>query len=254
MVADIRTEFGRQASRMALAPAFHDEQVLRKLSSALVAGPADHVLEVACGPGIVAEALAPLVSELICIDATTEMIDLAKSRIEMSGHKNVFFQEALAEELPFADHQFDAIVSRLSFHHFRDTQAVLKEFRRVLRPQGRLILADIISSSSQIDADLHNAIEQLRDPTHVHMYSMEEFEAALQAGGFEPEFTELWEQPRNFSEWAQIVSDSGRTKPLKKLLRALSRSGLHLGLTLHEENGEIRFKHQWLLVVATLRP
>lgn len=69
------------------------------------------------------------------------MIVLARERLAKSGQTNVTFREALAEELPFGAAEFDAIVTRLAFHHFANIQAVLVEFRRMLRPHGRLIVA-----------------------------------------------------------------------------------------------------------------
>jgi len=252
MVEKMQEEFGRQASNMAAAPAFKEEQTLKHISAALGSAPIGRVLEVACGPGIVAEAIAPLVSELVCIDATPEMLVLAESRLKKSGQSNVIFREAFAESLPFEAAEFDVIITRLSFHHFEDIQAVLSEFRRVLRPQGRLVTADVISSSNREESLLHNALEQLRDPTHVHMFSRQEFLAALLSCGFEPIVEESWEQQRNFSEWAKIISVPRRTDPIREIMRTLSRSELHAGVQLHEAYGDIQFTHTWLLVAAEL--
>lgn len=250
MVEETRSEFSRQAPFMAAAPAFNQQQMLDRMCVALGSGPTDRVLEVACGPGIVADVIAPLVSELVCTDATPAMIALARERLEKSGQANVTFQEALAEELPFGAAEFDAIVTRLAFHHFADIQAVLAEFRRVLRPHGRLIVADIISSPNREEADLHNALEQLRDPTHVHMFSKAELLTALQIGGFKSKTEESWKQARNFSEWAGIVAVPERTGPIRQVMQALCRAGLDAGIQLRESEGELQFNHQWLLVVA----
>jgi ubiquinone/menaquinone biosynthesis C-methylase UbiE len=250
MVEKMRDEFGRQAANMAAAPAFKEEQTLRRICAALGPAPIGRVLEVACGPGIVAEVIAPLVSELVCIDATPEMLALAEARIEKCGRSNVTFHEAFAEALPFGADEFDVIVTRLSFHHFDDIKAVLAEFRRVLRPQGRLVTADVISSSNREESTLHNALEQLRDPTHVHMFSDPEFLAVLRSSDFEPTFQENWEQQRNFSEWAKIVSVPGRTNPIREVMRILCRSGLSAGIQLHEADGDIQFTHTWMLVAA----
>jgi ubiquinone/menaquinone biosynthesis C-methylase UbiE len=252
MVEKMQEEFARQAANMATAPAFKEEQTLRRISATLGPAPIGRVLEVACGPGIVAEAIAPLVSELVCIDATPEMLALAELRLEKSGHSNVTFLKAFAEALPFEAEDFDVIVTRLSFHHFEDIRAVLSEFRRVLRPQGRLVTADVISSSDREESKLHNALEKLRDPTHVHMFSQQEFLETLRSSDFEPIVEECWEQQRNFSEWAKIISVSGRTDPLREVMRTLSRSDLHAGIQLHEANGVIQFTHTWLLVAAEL--
>ena len=235
---------------MATAPAFKEEQVLQSIRTVLGPGPIGRVLEVACGPGIVAEVIAPLASELVCLDATPEMLALAKSRLEKSGQTNVTFAEAFAENLPFDVAEFDVIVTRLSFHHFSNIQTVLAEFQRVLRPQGRLITADIVTSANQEESRLHNALEQLRDPTHVRMLSHPEFLTTLRSVGFEPVVVASWEQKRSFSEWAGIISVPERTEPLREVMHALSRNGLDVGIQLHEVGGEIQFTHTWLLVAA----
>jgi ubiquinone/menaquinone biosynthesis C-methylase UbiE len=250
MADQVLSEFGRQAANMDASPAFREEQTLQRIRDALGPAPVGRVLELACGPGIVAEVIAPLVSELVCIDATPEMLALAMKRLESSGAANVTFHEAFAEALPFGANEFDAIVTRLSFHHFSDIQAVLGECRRVLRPHGRLITADVISSANREESMLHNALEQLRDPTHVHMFSHQEFLAALDSAGFALMREESWEQQRSFSEWARIVSVPGRTDPLREVMRVLSRSELHAGIQLHEVGGDIQFTHTWLLVTA----
>ena len=250
MSEQILAEFGRQAANMNTAPAFKEEQTLKRISQALGPAPVGRVLEIACGPGIVAEAIAPLVAELVCLDATPEMLALAEARLEKSGLTNVTFRQAFAEALPFGDAEFDVIVTRLSFHHFDDIQAVLGECRRVLRPHGRLVAADIVSSANGEESALHNALEQLRDPTHVHMFSRPECLAALRAAGFGAILEESWQQQRSFTEWAKIVSVPGRTEPLRQVMRVLSRSGLHAGIQLHEAAGDIQFTHTWLLVTA----
>lgn len=250
MIKIVQVEFGRQAANIAAAPAFKEELVLQYFRAALGPAPVGRVLEVACGPGIVAAAIAPLVAELFCIDATPEMLTLAKSFIETSGQTNVTFTDAYAEVLPFAADTFDVIVTRLSFHHFNDIRAVLTELRRVLRPQGRLITADIISSTDSEESALHNALEQLRDPSHVHMFSRPDFLEALRAAGFVPTSEENWVQQRNFTEWAKIISLESRTDPLREVMRVLSRAGLQAGIQLSEDKSDIKFVHEWLLVVA----
>lgn len=235
---------------MASAAAFRAESVLGRVASAIGPHPAGRILDLACGPGIVAEAVAPLASEIVAVDATPEMVRLAAARFARAGLANGRFHVALAESLPFGAAEFDVVVTRLSFHHVPDVSAVLSEVRRVLSPQGRLIAADVLSSEDPGDAALHNALERLRDPTHVRMLTRAAFRQVLRSAGFEPISEEAWEQERSFSEWAQIVAEPARTEPLCEVMRALARAGQHAGVKLREEAGEVRFTHTWLLAVA----
>lgn len=250
MSEDIEKEFTRQARYMAAAPAFHAEPVLRWMVSAVRQAPSQRVLDLACGPGILAEAIAPHVRELIGVDVTPEMVRLGRERFAMAGLANGQFEIAPAERLPFADGWFDQIVTRLSIHHFAAPAVVLGEVRRVLRPGGQLIIADVVSPGDAGRAALHNALEQLRDPTHVRMLAPHELIGLVRAAGFSMLQEEAWEQLRSFEEWAAIVADPARTAPLQEVMRALARGGQDAGISLREDERQVVFTHTWLLLVA----
>jgi ubiquinone/menaquinone biosynthesis C-methylase UbiE len=244
----VREEFGRQAALMDAAPAFREEGTLRRIQEAV--GRPGRVLDVACGPGIVAEALVGVAREIVGVDATPEMVALSRERLRKVGAPGASFHEGAAEGLPFEDRSFDAVVTRLSLHHFPRVPAALAEMRRVLRPGGRLVVADVVSPGDAADAALHNALETLRDPTHVRMLGPGEIPALVEAAGFSPLDTQTWTQEREFGEWAEIVADPARTAPLAEVFRALARVGRPRGIRLREETGVVRFTHTWLLVTA----
>ncbi len=250
MEKHIQTEFARQAKQMASSAAFHAEPVLEWLVKAAGPSASDRVLDLACGPGIVAEAVAPQVLEVLGIDVTTEMIRLAHERIENAHLTNGHFGVASVEALPFQNEEFDQVMTRLSLHHFGDVPAVLSEVRRVLRPGGRLIVADVVSSENAEESALHNSLEQLRDPTHVRMLAPAELLKLIRLAGFASVSEQAWEQQRSFTEWAQIVADPARTEPLLNVMRALARVGQGAGIALREESGQLLFTHRWMLVVA----
>jgi ubiquinone/menaquinone biosynthesis C-methylase UbiE len=245
-----REEFTRQAKQMAAAPAFHAEPVLKHFAEAVGEAPAGRVLDVACGPGIVAEVLAPYAREIVGIDATPEMIRLAGERFTNAGLSNGRFQVALAEHLPFQEESFDQVVTRLSFHHLQDVPAVLHEIHRVLRPGGQLVAADILSVEEAGKARLHNSLEQLRDPSHVRFFARDELLRLVEAAGFSLRHEQSWEQVRSFGEWAAIVADPARTAPLENVMRALAQAGQDCGISLREEAGSLLFTHTWLMFVA----
>jgi ubiquinone/menaquinone biosynthesis C-methylase UbiE len=246
----IQAEFTRQAVHMASAPAFQVQVQLGRLVKALGDAKLHRVLDLACGPGVLAEALAPHVREVVGIDATLEMIRLAWDRFEKARLTNGHFETAAAEELPYAAAQFEQVLTRLSFHHFDDVPGVLSEVRRVMRPTGRLIVADVISSEEPAEAALHNSLEKLRDPTHVRMFSGSELLDLLRVEGFRVMHHESWRQSRTFPEWAAVIGDPDRTEPLENVMRVLARAGESAGIKLHEESGELRFAHTWLLAIA----
>jgi ubiquinone/menaquinone biosynthesis C-methylase UbiE len=247
---EIRQQFSHQARQMASAPAFHEKGAIERILGALGEVPTARVLDLACGPGIVAEAMATRARQVDAIDATPEMIRLAKVRFEKTQLANVHFLVGSAEQLPFEAALFDGVVTRLSFHHFTDVPAVLAEIRSVLRPGGRLIVADVVSSEDADESALHNSLEKLRDPAHVRMYSAGNLLDIMMYGGYRVMHHESWRQARAFSEWAAIVDDPARTAPLQNVMRALARAGQTAGIELSEESGELRFAHTWLLMIA----
>jgi ubiquinone/menaquinone biosynthesis C-methylase UbiE len=206
-------------------------------------------LEIGCGPGLLAEQLAPLVEAFVGVDATPTMVELASARLGSS--RQARFEVGLAEALPFEADAFDAVITRLTVHHLLDPKAAMKEAHRVLVPGGRLILADILTSSDPDEAEIHNALERLRDPTHVRMLTRGEFESVLKEAGFHVVRSANWEQERAFGEWAAIVPDPSRLEPLAAVMRALTRSHQTAGIELKESGEELRFSHRWYFAVST---
>ena len=163
-----KEEFTRQSGAMQEAKIFTDTDVINRISAAVLRnGRRIKVLDVGCGPGILTIALAPLVHEVVALDLTPEMIAQAKKRSDWLGLKNVRFEVGRAEELPFSDGYFDVVVTRLMLHHLLSPTSAVKEMTRVTRKGGLLVVADIVTSEKQAEAELHNALETLRDPSHV---------------------------------------------------------------------------------------
>jgi ubiquinone/menaquinone biosynthesis C-methylase UbiE len=91
-----------------------------------------HVLDVACGPGLVAAAAIERGALPLGLDFSSAMIELARA-----DHPGIRFEEGDAEALPFAEGFFDAVVANFGIHHVPDPVRALSEARRVLRTGGR---------------------------------------------------------------------------------------------------------------------
>lgn len=246
-----KVEFSRQAGQIESAPSFTDEDTFERIVRAVGATYQDTVLDVACGTGIVVFQLAKTAKRVVGLDLTGEMLQRARKQRHDQGIGNVRFVLGEAESLPFPDDRFDATVCRMSVHHFAQPAHVLAEMVRVTRPGGRLVIADIVTSDQPQDAQLHNAIERLRDPSHVRMLDRDALLAQATDQGLLIQRTEDWSKVRRFSEWAEVLNAPHRIEPLAVVLRALAEAGRTAGIGLHlEANGELAFEHQWLMVVA----
>ena len=175
----VADEFSRQAQTFERWAEKTDDQVASRFRGALGEAARGHLLDVACGPGVVTAALAPGAASVVAFDATEQMLEKARSRCAKAGLANVDFKCGDAENLPFADGQFDGVVTRLAVHHFADPQRALGEMFRVLRHGGVAVVVDIVSSENPVESNLQNAIERLRDPSHVRMLPAAELDGLL---------------------------------------------------------------------------
>jgi len=243
-------EFTRQAKQFASSPAITAAELTARFVDAVDAGPATTILDVACGPGIVTAALAAKARAVVAFDLTPEMLLQARDRCAKAGLTNVTFEQGNATALPYPDNSFAGVVTRLSVHHFDAPRLVLAEMFRVLKPGQKFVLADVVSSEDAAESELHNAIEVLRDPSHVRMLPATELTSMITAAGFVIETQTTWDQQRKFEEWASIVDDPQRVAPLRTIVQRLARAGEHAGFGLSLVGGAVVFFHRWHLVTG----
>jgi ubiquinone/menaquinone biosynthesis C-methylase UbiE len=241
----VRAEFERQAEAFAGAASLRAEELTAPVARAL--GRAARVLDVACGPGVLMPSLLPCADTVVGLDLTVATLRLARGRAECAG---AAFACGPAERAPFADGAFDAAVLRLALHHMEQPAAVLGEVARLLAPGGRLVILDILGADDPQTARLHDAVERLRDPSHTRALASAELRDALAGAGLALESHEAWTSPREFTEWARIISNPVRMDALEQVLRALARAGERAGMELREDDGALRLSYRWGLWVA----
>ncbi len=119
------------------------------------------VLDIGCGAGvdtIVAAIMAGPEGRVVGMDLTPEMLDRARENLRKTSLENVSFQEGSAEDLPFPEGSFDVVISNGVFNLVPDKVRALKEVRRVLKPNGRFMLADQVLTIEQ-SADTRSMVE-----------------------------------------------------------------------------------------------
>jgi SAM-dependent methyltransferase len=123
------------------------------------------VLDVACGAAHGAEQAAPHVRQVVGIDLTNSLLELGADRLREAGITNVLLQEGNAAELPFLDASFDLVVCRGALHHFPRPEQPVAEMARVCRPEGRVVVGDMVVTSAEARGrfdELHRSL----DPSH----------------------------------------------------------------------------------------
>jgi len=111
----------------------------------------DVILDIGCGAGvdtILAAMMAGPTGKAVGIDIVPEMLQRATSNLGMTDVKNVTFIKTSGEDLPFPDAEFDVVISNGVINLIPDKAALLKEVMRVLKPGGRLMLADQVAIGS----------------------------------------------------------------------------------------------------------
>ncbi len=97
------------------------------------------ILDAACGPGKYAEILHSKGASVTGFDISTQMIKHAKQRNKASGH---FFVHDMSDPLSMLDNNtFDIVLCALAMHYIDDWNATIKEFCRVLKPHGQLVIS-----------------------------------------------------------------------------------------------------------------
>jgi ubiquinone/menaquinone biosynthesis C-methylase UbiE len=235
------------------APAFEDPEFNQLftvdsewLFERLELQPDDLVLDVAAGTGHVARTLAPQVRAVVAADTTPAMLEQGWIEAKRAALRNVVFMLADAAALPFMDGSFDVVVSRYALHHFEDPAVQVGEMRRVLRPGGRLAVADLICDPDPEIAARQNHLERLRDPSHTRMLPLDEL--AELVGGTDVEFRDT---ERQLERWlAQTQTPKRAANQIRKALKAELEGGPATGFRPRDVGGDPRFLHTMASVIA----
>jgi SAM-dependent methyltransferase len=159
-------EFTLQAETFNASRAMSSEETLHSLLTLLPLSPDQRWLDVACGPGLVARAMAPKVASVVGVDVTPAMVELARAEAAAAGLANVEFRLGDVGRLDLPDDAFDGAICRFAFHHIPVPGRVLAEMARVVRPGGWVVVSDHVSDAETDLAAWHEEIERLRDPSH----------------------------------------------------------------------------------------
>src|ERR1700730_327714 len=183
----VRESFTTQATAFAANPWVTDEQRIARLVSAARPNGTERVLDIATGPGYIAEAFANKSREVLGMNLTEAMLDIARARTEQRGVKNISFRVGDAQNLPFDEGAFDVVVCRLALHHVQQPAKVVSGMARVCRRGGMVLVEDIYGSEHPARAAYQDCWEILRDPSHVRALPLSELLHIFRDAGLETE-------------------------------------------------------------------
>jgi ubiquinone/menaquinone biosynthesis C-methylase UbiE len=245
----ILDQFTRQAVPFAQMPAHSNDEANRLLIDMTQVGPEDDVLDVACGPGLVACPLAEVARHVTGLDLTPAMIEQAQVKQRSKGLTNLTWLVGDAVPLPFHDAAFSVVVTRYSFHHFLDPKAVLVQMVRVCRPGGQVAVIDVFTSSPE-QAEAYNRVEKLRDPSHVRALSLEELMGLCHDAGLRDVKTAFFKLEVPLEELlARSFPNPGDADRIRQTF-AEDIGVDRLGVGAHRRDGAIHFSFPIVVVVG----
>ena len=219
--ASVIAEFTKQSAAFNTSPALRSPETLGRLIELLPASAGERWLEAACGPGLIARALAPRVGEVCGVDLTPAMLELAREQAEQGGLRNIAFTTGDITDLAFADAVFDGVVTRFSLHHIPFPGRALEELTRVVKSGGWVVVADHLTADEMQPAAWHQEIERLRDPAHWACLSATQLRRLGEQCGLKLVREEQWPFALDYEEWLT----RGSTGPENRALidRALAQ-------------------------------
>ncbi len=206
----------------------------------------------ATGPAFTALAFAAAGASLVLgVDLTPAMLGEARRARDAAGLRALHFALGEATALPVASGAFDVVTCGNAVHHFAAPLPPLREMRRACRPGGAIAISDLVSDEDPQRAAAHNAIERLRDPSHVWAFPPSELAAILERLGLTVREVALTTARRGLAEWLAIA----RTPPtaaaeVRRLLEGAIADD-RTGLAPATEGGELRFTHTTAWIIAT---
>jgi ubiquinone/menaquinone biosynthesis C-methylase UbiE len=199
--AAVDRQFSPRAQAYLTSTVHAQGEDLAQLAAIAAAHPNAKVLDLGCGGGHVSFAVAPRVSEVVAYDLSPQMLAVVAGAAAERGLANLRTCQGKAESLPFADGEFDLVLCRFSAHHWQDVPQALREARRVLKPGGAAAFVDVVSPGHPLLDTWMQAIEVLRDTSHVRDYAMSEWLHMLADAGFVTQSTTLRRLPLEFTSW-----------------------------------------------------
>jgi ubiquinone/menaquinone biosynthesis C-methylase UbiE len=244
----ILDQFTRQAVPFSQSPSVSNQKALDFIVSSSAAGPQDTVLDVGCGPGLLACAFAKVVRHSTGLDMTPAMLEQARKTQQEQDLKNLSWQQGDVKQLPYPDAHFSIVSSRFVFHHLEGPLVALKEMKRVCKPRGRIVVADMAPAVEKADA--LNAEERLRDPSHVRAMPERELRNLFtQAGLAEPQVNHYRVECELEDLLSRSFPNPGDGERIRKIFaESIAEDSLDLNTRL--ENGKIYYSFPVAVLVA----
>jgi demethylmenaquinone methyltransferase / 2-methoxy-6-polyprenyl-1,4-benzoquinol methylase len=208
LFAPLATTYDRYARLLSFG---QDPRWRSFLVSRLEAGPADSVLDVACGTGAVAiELVRRYGCRVTGVDQSPEMLDSARRRL---GNR-VELVEARAEALPFADATYDGLTFTYLLRYVDDPAATMRELARVVRPGARVAMLEFFVPGNRVARASWEVYVRAGLPILGRLISPGWREVGTFLGPSIRDFWRHWPLDRLLEAWRDAGIEEVRARPL----------------------------------------
>ena len=247
----VQGAFTQQAAAYAAAAAVTDPDRIARFIQATSPEPAYRVLDIATGPGYVAEAFAAVCREVVGVDVTPAPLALAEQRRTERNVSNLLFRHADAHALPFAAATFDIVVCRFAVHHFLDPIHVLHEMVRVCRRNGTVAVEDLVVSEHPSRAAYQNQVERLRDASHTAACALSELLRLFTATGLDIEAVSTNTITQEVDAWLAVArTPQEQAREARRMLDHDSAADVSGTRPYHDAQGQLCFHQRTAIVVG----
>ena len=251
--SDVVEQFTAQVDRFVTSPHVNQPEPVARYVGTVAPRGDERVLDVGCGPGLLAKAFAPHVREYVGVDLTPAMVAKAADIARAAGIANARFEVGDALALPFEAASFDLALSRLALHHMSDPRRAIQQMARALQPGGRLALFDMITSEVTEESAYHNLVERLRDPSHTRALPPSELFHYAGLAGLVADRLETIDYDIDVHDWIaradQPAEDARKTREL--LADAIGTRRFGGRRVWRDDTGKLWFTVRWAIVCAT---
>lgn len=234
--ASVQQQFGRVAANYSVSTVhIGGPDLVAMLDAVPLAG--DEIgLDVGTGTGHTALAFAPRLARMTAVDLTEPMLEQGRRLAAERGIANLVFEHGDAEALPFPDDTFDLVTCRYCAHHFPHPARAIAEVARVMKPNGTFLLVDVISPEDPATDTFLNAIEVMRDTSHIRDHSLTQWEAMFAAAGLTATQLGQWPLRLEFDTWiARMETPAPTAVEIQRLLE-VAPAEARAGLVVEEAN------------------